>query len=68
LKFIEVNATKADGNMKLAVVDNQFPWLASGFRYCENYEFNKIDKTILFFSLRKMHDYFPAKVHPLHFN
>jgi glycosyltransferase involved in cell wall biosynthesis len=49
----------------LAIVDIQFPKLLSGFRYWENYEFYKIDKSILFFSVYKTSDYFPADVLPL---
>jgi glycosyltransferase involved in cell wall biosynthesis len=49
----------------LAIVDTNFPKLLSGFRYWENYEFHRIDKGILFFSLNKMDDYFPANVLPL---
>lgn len=49
----------------LAIVDTHFPQLLCGFKYWENYEFYKIDKSILFFSLHKMNDYFPAKVYPL---
>ena len=51
--------------MVLAVVDTRFPWVFSGFRYWENSEFYKIDQNILFFSLHKMNDYFPAPVLPL---
>ena len=51
--------------MLLAVVDTHFPWILSGFRYWENFEFYKIDKNILFFSVHKMNDDFPAQVHPL---
>jgi len=49
----------------LAVVDTHFPWSLYGFRYWENYEFHKIDKNILFFSVHKMNDYFPTRVHTL---
>ena len=49
----------------LAVVDTYFPKLLSGFRYWENFQFYEIDKSILFFSVHKMNDYFPAKVLPL---
>ena len=49
----------------LAIVDTHFPWLLSGFRYWENYQFYNIDKEVLFFSLNKMNDYFPTEVHPL---
>jgi glycosyltransferase involved in cell wall biosynthesis len=51
--------------MLLAVVDTDFPFLLSGFRYWENLEFHKIDSSILFFSVKKMNDPFPAEVHPL---
>ena len=49
----------------LAIVDTHFPKILSGFRYWENSEFYKIDKSILFFSVHKMNDYFPAEVLPL---
>lgn len=49
----------------LAIVDTHFPWIISGFRYWENYEFCNIDKSILFFSVHEMKDYFPANIHPL---
>jgi len=49
----------------LAIVDIQFPWIMSGFRYWENYEFYNIDKDILFFSVHNMRDPFPTKVYPL---
>jgi glycosyltransferase involved in cell wall biosynthesis len=49
----------------LAIVDAHFPKLLSGFRYWENYEFHRIDKNILFFSVHKMDDYFPVGVLPL---
>jgi glycosyltransferase involved in cell wall biosynthesis len=52
--------------MLLAVVDTNFPFLLSGFRYWENFAFHKIDDSILFFSVNKMSDPFPAEVHPLH--
>jgi len=39
--------------------------MLSGFRYWENYEFYNINKNILFFSVHKMNDYFPAPVHSL---
>jgi len=39
--------------------------MLSGFRYWENYEFYKIDKRILFFSVHKMNDPFPAPVNLL---
>lgn len=48
-----------------AIVDTHFPKLLSGFRYWENCEFYNLDKNILFFSLHKMNDYFPAQVLPL---
>jgi glycosyltransferase involved in cell wall biosynthesis len=51
--------------MLLAVVDTDFPFLLSGFRYWENLEFHEIDSSILFFSVNKMRDPFPAKVHSL---
>jgi glycosyltransferase involved in cell wall biosynthesis len=51
--------------MLLAVVDTHFPTLFSGFRYWENLEFHKIDDNVLFFSVNKMNDPFPAEVHPL---
>jgi glycosyltransferase involved in cell wall biosynthesis len=49
----------------LAVVDTQFPFLTSGFRYWENFEFFKIDKSTMFFSVRKTNDPFPAPVYPI---
>lgn len=49
----------------LAIVDSQFPWIISGVRYWENYEFYNIDKDILFFSFNRMNDYFPADVYPV---
>jgi glycosyltransferase involved in cell wall biosynthesis len=51
--------------MLLAIVDTHFPFMASGFRYWENFEFHKTDKSILFFSANKMSDPFPAEVHSL---
>jgi glycosyltransferase involved in cell wall biosynthesis len=48
----------------LAVVDTNFPLLRSGFRYWENLEFHNVDSNILFFSVNKMNDPFPAEVHP----
>jgi glycosyltransferase involved in cell wall biosynthesis len=49
----------------LAIVDTHFPWMISGFRYWENYEFYNIDKDILFFSVHKMNDPFPTNVYTL---
>jgi glycosyltransferase involved in cell wall biosynthesis len=49
----------------LAIIDTQFPLATSGFRLWENFEFYKIDRNTLFFSVHKTKDSFPAPVYPL---
>jgi len=50
---------------RLAVLDSHFPWRISGFRYHEAEEIFRQLPNTLFFSLYRLTDPFPAKVHPL---
>lgn len=58
---------------RLAVVDTNFPWKQSGFRYWENYEIHRLRPDTLFFATSPFTDWrgfpvsdsFPAKVHPI---
>lgn len=58
---------------KLAVIDTNFPWKQSGFRYWENYEIYRRRPDTLFFATnpytdpwgRQTPNDFPAPVHPI---
>ncbi|MGD6854420.1 glycosyltransferase family protein [Bacillus infantis] len=50
---------------RLAVIDTNFPWKQSGFRYWENVEIWKQRPDTLFFATKLYYDDFPAKVHDI---
>lgn len=54
------NADKKEN--RLAVIDTQFPWMKSGFRYWENLEIYKQLPNTLFFAVNPYIDDFPANV------
>ncbi|CAN7655872.1 glycosyltransferase [Paenibacillus sp. LjRoot153] len=49
---------------RLAVIDTQFPWKLSGFRYWENRQIHAQRPDTIFFATHPYHDTFPTTVYP----